>query len=265
MLRLEDVSFRYRTTPALRHISLTIEKGEWLCLVGPNSSGKSTLLRVMSRILRPQSGSVELDKRPLDMWELPALARILTVVSSEDYFVFPFSVEQIVLMGRTPFVPRGRTESAHDYAVAHAVMNETDIWHLRGRAIHELSSGERQRVLLARALAQEPQVLLLDEPTAHLDIGHEWAFFDLLARLHEEKNLTVVCALHDLCLAARYSERVALLKEGSLLNVGHPQNVLAPKWIEQAFGVAVDVTWMGTGNRTLTLTPQLKGNPHEKN
>ncbi len=237
MIRLDGISFNYGATQALSRISLQIQDGEFLGIIGPNSSGKSTLLKIMSGILRPREGSLDILGRPLASWSLEDLARTLTVVSTEDQFAFPFTVEQIVLMGRTPYVPRGRRETPKDMAIAHQAMHETDVWALRDRPIHHLSSGERQRVLLARALAQEPQILLLDEPTVHLDIGHELVLFEKLRKLQRAKKITIVAALHDLRLARHYCDRLILLQAGQMIAAGTPERVLSDAHLETVYGV----------------------------
>lgn len=244
MLRLSEVTFAYNGRPALSDISLSIEVGEFVGLMGPNSSGKSTLLRVMGGELQASKGSVELMGKRLSAWSLSDLARILTVVSSEEFFSFPFTVEQVVGMGRIPYIPRGSRETPQDQAIIETSMQATDVFDLRARAIHQLSSGERQRVLLARALAQEPQVLLLDEPTAHLDMGHAWKFFQLLRDFHQDKKLTVVCALHDLELAKRFCSRVAMMQKGQLYQVGDPADVLQEQTIHDVFGISRKESFM---------------------
>ncbi len=237
MIRLDAVSFEYGAAKALSDVTLQIQEGEFLGFIGPNSSGKSTLLKVMSGILKPSTGCVEIQGRDLSEWPLPELARTLTMVSSEDHFVFPYTVEQIVLMGRTPYVARGKSETWHDIDVAHQAMAETDVWNLRDRPIHHLSSGERQRVLLARALAQEPKILLLDEPTAHLDIGHELTLFEKLFKLHKARKMTLVAVLHDLALAQRYCERLILLNKGQIHAAGRADRVLTEDHLQTVYGV----------------------------
>jgi iron complex transport system ATP-binding protein len=254
-VRFSEVSFSYGDLPALQEIDLEIPAGAFIGLVGPNSSGKSTLLRVMSRLLKPTGGHVSLGERPLVEWPLNELARTLAVVASDEHFAFPFSVQQVVLMGRLPHLSRWQRESARDRAVAEETMRETDVWELRERAVQELSSGERQRVLLARALTQEPKLLILDEPTAHLDIGHEWALFKLLKNLHRRKGLTLVCAIHDLPAAARYADRLILLKEGRILTAGEPSQVLTESFLREGFGAELSVEWRGANHKELFLIP----------
>jgi iron complex transport system ATP-binding protein len=238
LIRLTNLAFEYSHRTVLSDMTLSVEPGDFLGIMGPNSAGKSTLLKLVARELQPSRGHIELQGKPLSAWSLQDLARVMTVVSSEEHFVFPFTVEQIVLMGRIPHLRRGQRESAKDILIVEEAMQATDVIALRDRSVHQLSSGERQRVLLARALAQDPQVLLLDEPTVHLDIGHAWSFFQLLRRLHAQRNLTVICALHDLSLATTFCSRLWMLNRGRLHTQGAPSEVLKESTLLEVFGVA---------------------------
>ncbi len=255
LIRLENVSFRYGDLKAVENVSLQIEREEFIGLIGPNSSGKSSLLRLLAGTQQPGQGKIFLEGRPLDEWPLRELARTVAVVSAENYFVFPFTAQQIVLMGRTPYRRWGWTENAADLAAVHRAMERTDVWGLRERPVDELSSGERQRVLLARALAQEPRILLLDEPTAHLDLGHEWSLFELLRELHREKHLTIVCALHDLSWAARFCTRLLLMHQGHLFAAGPPRDVLDEQTLQAVFGIRTQVVWAKPPSTSLIIQP----------
>lgn len=226
LLRCQSVSFAYGAIEALSAVSLEVTPGEIFGLLGPNGSGKSTLLRLMSGVTKPRTGQVWLTGRDLQTYDREALARQIAVVPQESRIELPFSVLEVVLMGRSPYLKRFGFEQAHDIAVAQHAMEQTGVSALGTREIHELSGGERQRVVLARALAQEPQLLLLDEPTAFLDIKHQVEVYDLLKRLSRERGLTVVAILHDLNLAALYCDRVALLKSGKVFAQGTPEQVL---------------------------------------
>jgi iron complex transport system ATP-binding protein len=253
------VGFAYGERRAISGISMAIGAGDFVSLIGPNGSGKSTLLKLMSGVLEPTQGTLELMGRPMPAWPLTQRAKTVAVVSSDEGFIFPFTVDEIVSMGRTPYIEGFARETDEDRAIVQQSMESTDVRHLRERSINELSSGERQRVLLARALAQESQILLLDEPTTHLDIGHEWALFDLLSRLHQEKKLTVVCAMHDLALAARYSNHLVLLRDGRTAAVGDPRDVLTQDTLQNVFAVPLSVAWLGDNEKSLILTPPSKG------
>jgi iron complex transport system ATP-binding protein len=253
-ITVTGLSFSYGARAVLENLSFEVGEGEFVGLIGPNSAGKSTLLRLLSRLRRPSKGAITLKAKSLEDWSLQELAKTMAVVSSEDYFAFPFSVGQIVLLGRTPYLSRGRWERPEDYAAAQKAMQVTDVLHLADRSIQQLSSGERQRVLLARALAQEPKVLLLDEPTAHLDLGHQWAFFDLLDRLHREQGVTIISAIHDLSLAARYADKLILLHQGCLHSQGSPKQTLMAEAVREVFGVSVEARWSDHG-QNLFLCP----------
>ncbi len=240
VIELRGVTFRYRSVPALEEVSLALEAGEILGIIGPNGSGKSTTLRLMSGVLRPQAGSVEWRGRPLAETRRSELARQLAVVPQDTAVEFPFSVMEVVLMGRAPHLGGFAFEGDDDVRVAQAALERTGTLHLAHRFIHELSGGERQRVILARALAQQPRVLLLDEPGAFLDIRHAVEIYDLLRDLQGE-GLTITTVLHDLNLAALYCDRVALLKAGRLVRLGSPAQVITHSTVTQVYETEVYV------------------------
>lgn len=226
VLSCEQVSFAYGAVEVLSAISCEISTGEIVGLLGPNGSGKSTLVRLMSGVRSPQAGRVMYTGRDLQSYSRDELARSIAVVPQETTIELPFSVLEVVLMGRSPYLGKFGFESAHDLAVAQQAMERTGVAALATREVHALSGGERQRVILARALAQEPRVLLLDEPTAFLDIKHQVAVYDLIKQLSREQGLAVVAILHDLNLAALYCDRLVLLKAGRVFCQGTPDHVL---------------------------------------
>ena len=239
ILRCENVSFTYGAIEALSNVSLEVNTGEVFGLLGPNGSGKSTLVRLISGVARPLTGQVFLTGRALPTYEREALARQIAVVPQESRLELPFSVLEIVLMGRSPYLKRFGFEQAHDLTIAQQAMEYTGVSALANREIHELSGGERQRVILARALAQEPQLLLLDEPTAFLDIKHQVEVYDLLKRLSRQNGLTVIAILHDLNLAALYCDRLALLTAGKVFACGTPEQVLTYSTIKAVYDTEV--------------------------
>jgi len=226
VLCCEQVSFSYGVAEVLSSISFSASAGEIFGLLGPNGSGKSTLVRLMSGVRSPQRGRVTYAGRDLRAYRREELARAIGVVPQETTIELPFSVLEVVLMGRSPYLGKFGFESVHDLAVAQRAMEQTGVDALAAREVHALSGGERQRVILARALAQEPRVLLLDEPTAFLDIKHQVAVYDLIRQLSREQGLAVVAILHDLNLAALYCDRLALLKAGRVFYQGTPEQVL---------------------------------------
>jgi len=239
-LTIDAVSFSYiRTIPILREVSCSVQRGEFLSLVGPNGSGKTTLLRLLDRIFLPDIGRILLGDKPIVKFSRAELARRIAFVPQDGGIQFPFTVFEIVLMGRSPHTRGMAFENAHDRAIASEMMEKTDISHLANQPITKLSGGERQRALIARALAQQPEVLLLDEPNAHLDVSHLMDIFRLIKRLNTESGLTVVSVSHDLNLAASYSDRVAMLKSGSLAALGTPEEVLTEQCIRDVFQAEV--------------------------
>lgn len=239
-LTVDNISFGYdRTVPVLRDVSFSVHRGEFLSFLGPNGSGKTTLLRLLDRIFLPLRGQILLDDRNLVKFSRSAIARRIAFVPQDGGIQFPFTVFEIVLMGRSPHTRGMAFENAHDREIARAMMHVTDIEHLAHQPITKLSGGERQRAFIARALAQQPEILLLDEPNAHLDISHQIEVFRLIRRLNTESGLTVVSVSHDLNLAATYSDRVGMLLCGSLVALGTPHDVLTQDRIREVFRAEV--------------------------
>jgi iron complex transport system ATP-binding protein len=240
-LAAAHVAFAYGPLPVLRDVDLAVARGAMLALAGPNGSGKSTLLALLAGTRPAAAGTVSVAGRPIAAWERRALARTIAVVPQETRVLFPYTVAEIVLMGRAPHRPPLGLEGARDVAIAEDVMTETGIRHLASRRITELSGGERQRVAVARALAQEPEILLLDEPTAHLDVRHAIAILDLVATVNRRRGVTVVAVLHDLTSAALYFERLAFLRDGMLVADGPPAAVITEATIARVFDAEVRV------------------------
>jgi len=239
-IHTRDLSFAYKDRAVLHAISLSVANGEMLGILGPNGSGKTTLLKILSAVLRGQ-GEVKLNGKNIDAYGRPALSRLFAVVQQETRVNFPYTAAEIVLMGRASYHSAFALEGKRDLEVARASMELTDSLSLANRYLHELSGGEKQRVMIARALAQEPKILLLDEPSAFLDLKHQVQVFELLRRLNRERGLTIVAALHDLNLAALYFPRLIMLREGIIYRDGPPSEVLTEKTIEEVYGVRVRV------------------------
>ena len=227
--------------PALLDASLVFEPGVHTAVLGPNGAGKSTLLRVLLGLIRPAAGEVRFEGRPTSEWTRREMARRTALVSAGEEFAFPLSVRELVTMGRTPHLGSWRAERPVDREVVRQALHDVDLLRLAGRSVSTLSAGELQRARLARALAQESDHLLLDEPTAHLDLGHELATFERIEQLTKEKHLTTITVTHNLNLASRFSDRVVLLSGGRVTAVGEPRDVLVSERIAEAFGCPVEV------------------------
>jgi iron complex transport system ATP-binding protein len=247
LLELRDVRFAYPRTgdEAVSGVTCHIQEGRWTGVVGPNGAGKSTLLRLLSGVLRPSAGGISLRGRALDEWGRRELSRDMAVVAQEPPLHVPLSVREFVELGRNPYVRPWASLAAADHEAVDAALRRTDMWALAGRQLAQLSGGEVQRAKLARALAQAPSVLLLDEPTAHLDFGHAVRFFQLLRRLVGERGWTVVCVTHDLNLASRYADSLLLLARGKLIARGAPSSVLEPDALRRTYGCQVQVEDLG--------------------
>lgn len=240
-LSIRQLSVGYQQKAVLRDINFELHSGEVLALVGANGVGKSTLVRAMSGVLPALKGELWLGDNDVQRMPPGERARHIAVVPQTPQMPDSFTVADIVLMGRTPYLPLWGGEGAHDCAVAWDAMRRTEVEVLAERRTDELSGGERQRAIIARALAQEPQVLLLDEPTSHLDLKHQASVMNLVRRLAHDQGLAVLATLHDLNHAAHYADRVALLANGSLFTIGSPQEVFTADTLSAAYGVPVTV------------------------
>jgi iron complex transport system ATP-binding protein len=239
MIEANSISFRYLEDWVLQDVSFQVGKGEFIGVISPNGSGKTTLLKVLYRLLSPQRGEVFFERVPLKKMSQRDIAKKIAVVAQETYPAFPFRVIEIVLMGRSPYLGHLMFEREKDLEIAKKAMEWTEILPISERPLDELSGGERKRVFIARALAQEPEVILLDEPTTNLDIHHQIEFLDLILALNREKGLTILMASHDLNLASEFCDRLILLQKGGIFKMGSPQDVITRENIERVYGCGV--------------------------
>ncbi len=255
-VEVQNLSFRYRNGRVLDGVSLTVEAGEVLGVIGPNSAGKTTLLRLLSRVLDAEEGQIVLFGRVITAMTRREVAQTAAVVPQEFQVAFPFTVEQVVAMGRYPYVRGIGLEMEKDRQAVQRAMDETGTAHLANKYLDQLSGGEKQRVVIARALAQQPQLLLLDEPTVHLDLSHQLEILGLLKRLKDERGLTIIFVSHDLNAAAACADRLLLLKGGKVFTVGLVEEVMRPEVLEQAYGCSV---WTGSDPETgqIRILPRL--------
>ena len=235
---VRGISFEYDGIPALRNVSLEVGEGEVVGVVGPNGSGKSTLLRCIDGILRPRVGVVLVDGEETSKMRRMDLARTMGYVPQGSSGTFPIRVFEMVLMGRRPYVNWKATRK--DVDAVRRVLELMGMEHMAWRYFQELSGGERQKVIIARALAQEPKVLLLDEPTSNLDLRAQIEVLELIKELVRKNELSAMMAMHDLNLAARYSDKLVMLREGQIFAAGRPASVLTRENVREVYGVDVE-------------------------
>jgi iron complex transport system ATP-binding protein len=241
-LSANRVSYSYSEF-SLHEISVGIRPGSLTGLLGPNGCGKTTLLKLLSGVLKPDRGSVHLGERDLRTLSARAIAQQIAVVPQETHPAFDFTVLEMVLMGRHPHLGPFQLEGPHDLVIAGEALAATGTAHLAGRPYMTLSGGEKQRVVIASALAQKPNVLLLDEPTASLDLGYQLEIATLLKELNRDRGVTMVLATHDLNLAASLCDTLVLVRQGRVLMQGAANEVLTSATVQQLYGVIADVTF----------------------
>lgn len=240
-LEIKDVDANYGSVQVLEGVDFNAAQGELLGIIGPNGSGKTTLLRTIARILKPRTGTILLDGKAVMQMKDKEFSRKFAAVPQDTTINFDFTALDVVLMGRNPHLGRLELESEKDIEIARRCMELTNCWQLAERPVTELSGGERQLVILARALTQEPGVLLLDEPTSHLDINYQIEIMGLLKHLTVHEGLIIIAVIHDLNLAAQYCDRLALLRDGKIVSIGTQYEVLTAENIKTAFGADVIV------------------------
>jgi len=243
MIRLENIKASYSEFSVLEGINFHVSEGEFLGIIGPNGAGKTTLLKVMTGVKRALNGKIMLDDKDISSLSRKEIAKIMAVVPQSIFIPPLFTVEDVVLMGRYAHQENRFGVTKQDLAVCEEAMRKTDTIGFRHRQINELSGGERQAVIIARALAQQPKILMLDEPTANLDIKHQMRVLGLVKTLVREHGITTVMVIHDLNLAARFSDRLILLHNHRILCDGISQQVLTPKNLLEAYEVEVNVEY----------------------
>lgn len=244
MIELYNVTGGYdKQKPTVRDITFTVDKGSFVALLGPNGSGKTTLIRLIMNVLTTQSGEVKVEGKSVKAYSPKQLAQKVAVMTQENQIGLEFTVQEIVSLGRYPYQAKGlfSTVSAQDEEVVESVMKLTNVWHYRNHTFQSLSGGEKQRVLLAKALAQEPDYLLLDEPTNHLDVKHTMELLQLLKTLQQEMSLTVLAILHDLNIASLFADNAVLLKDGRVEETGMDAIFQDAATLKRVYGVDLHV------------------------
>ena len=252
-LTSHNLSGGYNQQAVVTKINLNLQAGEWLSILGANGSGKSTLLKLLCRVIKPLQGKVLLDGKAIHQLPPHVVARKIAVLPQQQTIPSGLTVEQLVSLGRTPYQPWYQWDlNAKDRVFVDDALKQTQLDSLRQRPVTQLSGGERQRAFLALALAQDPEILLLDEPTTYLDINYQLQLLELLKQLNL-KGLTVVTVLHEINLAIRYSDRLALMKKGQLLTIGETTEVITPENLAQVFGVEVAILDTPVGKQICPL------------
>ncbi len=239
MFKINDLWFRYDSKYILKSINLTIKKGSFISIIGPNGSGKTTLMNLLTGNLKKDTGEIFFLDKLLHAYSIETLAQVITVIYQKANIQFPFTCLEIVMMGRNPFKQRMKPLSEKDMEIVYEAMEVTDTLKFTDSLITEISGGEMQRVILARALAQEPQVLFLDEAFSAMDIAYRLRSLKLISQLVKEKNVTVISIMHDLNMAYAFSDEVIVLKEGKIRGTDCPQNLMTASFIKEIFDIDV--------------------------
>ena len=239
-LKIDNVCFSYSSVPVLNNISLDLKENELVSILGPNGVGKSTLIHCINRILSPTSGTVLIDGKDVSEIKLKELAKQIGYVPYSANDSFPLSVIDTVLIGRHPHTKWGTLDK--DLDIVYDTLKMLGISHLAMRAFNELSAGQHQKVMLARGLVQEPVILLLDEPTSNLDVRHQLDVTKMLKRLAKEKNILIIMISHDINIAAKYSDKIILMHEGCIFDIGTPAEVITADNLKTVYGVTAEIT-----------------------
>ena len=235
MISVQSLSKFYGDRCVLNELSFDVKKGECFGIIGPNGSGKSTLLKMISGILASSNGTVSLNKISIKKWSQKSLAKKMAVLSQNPLPPYPITVFETVMMGRYPHLGLFQREGKKDFEIVEKVLEQTGMLHLKGAMLDTLSGGERQRVAIAKAMVQEPEILLLDEPTTYLDIGYQVSVLNIVKKWQQEAGLTIFMVLHDLNLASQYCDRLLLLKEGRAMKLGSSKEVLNKENIQHVY------------------------------
>lgn len=251
---IQNLKGGYHQKTIIQDVSFKMESGEFLGIIGPNGSGKSTLLKLLTKVLHPQAGTILFEEKDITHIPLKNFCQKVAFVPQETTISFSFTVWEIALLGRIPHLERFALETKKDFSIAEKALLQTNTLALKERKIDEISAGERQRVIIAKALTQEPILLMLDEPTSHLDIKYQISILNLLEDLNQKTGLTIIIVLHDLNLASRYCQKLLMLNQGKIITKGTPQEVITSEQIEKVYQTKINIQKdIKTGKPYLTL------------
>jgi cobalamin transport system ATP-binding protein len=241
ILKTEDLSLKFRDKLILSDVSFSVAAGEFFVIIGPNGAGKTSLLKVISGLQKAQQGTVVIKEKDISRYGRRRLSQIMAIVPQHIEVGFPFSVTDAVIMGRSPHLGILGMEGKNDFSIAEEAMRFTEVSHLADRKLFQLSGGELQRVIVARAICQQPEIILLDEPTTALDPSHQLKIMDLMEKFRREQGTTIIMVSHDLNLASMYGDRLLLLKDGRVVATGEPRSVLNKELLEKSYGCRINV------------------------
>ncbi|MDH3995826.1 MAG: ABC transporter ATP-binding protein [Desulfobulbaceae bacterium] len=241
ILDINNISLSFRDNFILSNVSLEVSAGEFFVIIGPNGAGKTSLLKVLSGLQKAQKGTVTIKDKNILNYRRRNLSQIMAIVPQHIEVGFPFTVADTVIMGRSPHLGILGMEGENDFHIAEEAMKFTDVSHLTDRKLFQLSGGELQRVIIARAICQQPEIILLDEPTTALDPAHQLKIMDLMEKFRREHGTTIIMVSHDLNLASMYGDRVLLLKSGRVVKTGDPKSVLNKELLEDSYGCRIQV------------------------
>lgn len=241
MIHIKNLKAGYADKEIFKNLNLDFSRAEFVSILGPNGAGKSTLLKLINGFMKPDSGEIEISGKRVDKWNPQELAKIVTYIPQENFIQYNFTVEEIILMGRFPFISVWQNYSSHDLDVVENIINELDLQRLRHKFINQLSGGEKQRTLIARAIAQDSNYILLDETFSHLDINHQIETLNIMKSLHADKGKSIIMVSHNINLSANYSQRIIALKDGELIADGSPTDVITSENLSKLFDIELGV------------------------
>ena len=241
IINCSDIGFSYNGTSVLNGIDLSIQPGKMLGILGANGAGKSTLLKILCGVLKPKSGKALFNELELSKMDRREIAKGITYIPQDPMFSFPFTVREVVLMGRAPYIGRFEFERESDNEIAQNALETVGIAHLKNRLINEISSGERQLASIARGLVQEPEIMILDEPATYLDVKHRTEIMNILKQLKENKGISIIAATHDIFSSLFYFDEIIILKDGNILAEGKTDQIINTEILSSAYGIEVVV------------------------
>jgi iron complex transport system ATP-binding protein len=253
MIKVEKLSFSYNGNYVINDINFIAKRGEFVGILGPNGAGKSTLLKLIDRLIIPQSGNIYIEERLIKNFSRKELAQKIAFVQQDFKTAFNFTVLDIVLMGRYPHQESYFTYNKHDKEIVVKAMEATDCEHLMSRDFYSLSGGERQRVVLASALAQEPDILLLDEPTTALDLKHQIHFYKIIRKLQSENNMTILNVTHDINLLIQFCDRFIIIKDGHVVSDGGIADIIRKEILQEVYGTSLEMIIHPQSKRPVVL------------